>query len=190
MSMKSWRWGDVAFQEKCMGKLDSVAKNEGRSVLFVSHNMAAIQHLCGRAILLKGGRIEAEGEPAEVVCKYLRDAKEGRSVSLADWKDRSTTGEARITQVDIEDSTGAPGSVPVGGEMVIRIHATVKDPLVDPLFGVMVHDAMGDPLLDLRSNHDGLRLGRILGDLAVEVRVPNVGLYPGRYFPQSVDYGR
>lgn len=174
--------GDVSFQEKCMGKMDSVSKTEGRSVLFVSHNMAAIQHLCGRALMLKQGQVHAEGTPAEVVAKYLSDAKEGQSVSLADWEDRSTTGEATITQLDIEDSAGNAGSVPLGGELVMRIHADVVEPLVDPLFGVMIHDPMGEPLLDVRSNHDGLRLGRVLGETSVEVRVPNVGLYPGRYF--------
>ena len=174
--------GNVAFQEKCMGKMDSVASSEGRAVLFVSHNMAAIQRLCGRAILLQGGRMRAAGTPGEVVCKYLADAKDGRSISLADWKDRSTTGEALITKVEIEDGSGAPGSVPVGGELVIRLVSTINEPLVDPLFGVMVHDSMGEPLLDLRSNHDRLRLGRVVGELSVEVRLDKVGLYPGRYF--------
>jgi lipopolysaccharide transport system ATP-binding protein len=174
--------GDVGFQEKCMGKMDSVAKSEGRSVLFVSHNMAAIQHLCSRAVLLKGGQVAAEGEPPHVVSKYLLDAKAGHSISLDDWEDRSTTGEARITEVEIEDAAGSPGSVAVAGELVIRIKATVNEPLVDPLFGVMVHDPSGEPLLDVRSSHDGLRLGRVLGDIIVEVRVPDVGLYPGRYF--------
>lgn len=174
--------GDASFQDKCMGKMDDVSKSEGRSVLFVSHNMAAIQHLCGRALLLSGGQVKAEGEPAEVVSQYLMHAKEGQSVSLEDWEDRSTTGEALITHVEIEDAEGAPGSVAVGGELVIRIHATVKESLVDPLFGVMIHDAIGEPLLDVRSNHDGLRLGRVLGELTVEVAIPEVGLYPGRYF--------
>ncbi len=174
--------GDAGFQEKCMGKMDAVAKTEGRSVLFVSHNMAAIQHLCSRAILLGSGRVQAEGLPAEVVSQYLTDAKEGQTVSLADWKERSTTGEALITEVEIEDAAGTPGSVSVVGELVIRIHATVHEPLVDPLFGVMVHNPLGEPLLDLRSNHDGLRLGRVLGDVVVEMRVAEIGLYPGRYF--------
>jgi lipopolysaccharide transport system ATP-binding protein len=93
--------GDAVFQQKCMGKMDAVSKREGRTVLFVSHNMAAIQHLCGRAVLLKGGQIHTEGDPARVVSEYLTDARQGQTVSLDDWKDRSTTGEARITRVEI-----------------------------------------------------------------------------------------
>ena len=131
---------------------------------------------------LTSGRIEAEGTPEEVVCRYLTDAKRGQTVSLAEWRDRSTTGEARITRVDIEDSEGAAGSVAVAGELVIRIHAEINEPLVDPLFGIMIHDAAGEPLLDVRSNHDGLRLGRVSEGLVVEVKIPDLGLYPGRYY--------
>ena len=63
--------GDAAFQKKCLGKMGDVSK-EGRTVLFVSHNMAAIQELCNRVILLNAGRIESDGEPTGVVDSYLR----------------------------------------------------------------------------------------------------------------------
>lgn len=183
--------GDAAFQEKCLGKMNNIAKSEGRTVLFVSHNMAAIQHLCPRAIMLKNGRLHADGASAMVVNEYLSDAKGGHTITLDDWKDRSTTGEARITKVEISDGVGSTGSVAFGGELVIRIHAIVSEPLVDPLFGVLVHDPIGEPLLDVRSQHDGLRLGRVSGPLIIEVRLPEVGLYPGRYFlsPWIADAG-
>jgi lipopolysaccharide transport system ATP-binding protein len=63
--------GDVQFQRKCLGKMDEVAR-EGRTVLFVSHNMTAIQSLCRRAILLESGQKVADGEAGEVVSKYLK----------------------------------------------------------------------------------------------------------------------
>lgn len=61
--------GDAAFQKKCLGKMGDVAK-EGRTVLFVSHNMAMVRKLCERAILLENGRIKASGEVNEIVTKY------------------------------------------------------------------------------------------------------------------------
>lgn len=65
--------GDAAFQKKCLGKMEGVAK-EGRTVLFVSHNMIAVQSLCHRAIWLHEGKIVEDGKPAEVVSHYLKNA--------------------------------------------------------------------------------------------------------------------
>ncbi len=62
--------GDAAFQNKCLGKMSDVAR-EGRTVLFVSHNMAAIKHLCGRALVFAGGRIQYDGPAARAVQVYL-----------------------------------------------------------------------------------------------------------------------
>ena len=62
--------GDAAFQKKCLGKMEQVARH-GRTVLFVSHNMVAVQELCDRGILLTNGRVAATGTSAEVVAMYL-----------------------------------------------------------------------------------------------------------------------
>jgi lipopolysaccharide transport system ATP-binding protein len=62
--------GDAAFQKKCLGKMGAVAK-EGRTVLFVSHNMNAISNLCGKVILLLNGRVENYGAPRKMIDKYL-----------------------------------------------------------------------------------------------------------------------
>lgn len=62
--------GDAAFQKKCLGKMDAVAR-EGRTVLFVSHNMGAVGRLCQRGVLLHEGRVEAEGPMADVIERYM-----------------------------------------------------------------------------------------------------------------------
>ena len=62
--------GDAAFQKKCLGKMSEVADQEGRTVLFVSHNMTAVQTMCRRVLWLQRGRITAEGPPADVVPRY------------------------------------------------------------------------------------------------------------------------
>jgi len=65
--------GDAEFQKKCLGKMDDVTKNQGRTILFVSHNMAAIKNLCSRGILLKDGKIEVDGSVDEAVSKYNKN---------------------------------------------------------------------------------------------------------------------
>lgn len=67
--------GDAAFQKKCLGKMGEVSRS-GRTVLFVSHSMVAVQNLCDRAICLRGGRLVDEGPPDEVIARYLRDQTE------------------------------------------------------------------------------------------------------------------
>lgn len=64
--------GDSAFKEKCLGKMGDVSRS-GRTILFVSHNMGAVQQLCNRVVFLKEGRVIADGEPRQVVTKYLDD---------------------------------------------------------------------------------------------------------------------
>jgi lipopolysaccharide transport system ATP-binding protein len=65
--------GDAQFQKKCLGKMEDVSKREGRTVLFVSHNMAAIAALTNRAILLKKGGVEYTGNPKEAFDRYMTD---------------------------------------------------------------------------------------------------------------------
>ncbi len=173
--------GDAAFQEKCIGTMERSASG-GRTVLFVSHNMASIQHLCKRAILLQSGRIVAEGLPQEVVSTYLSGDQQGSSVSIRDWDDRRTNGQGRIVHFEITDTDGqAISSIPFGAGVRFSILAEFSEPLVDPCFGIHVHNAAGKPLLDLRSIHSGLRIGRVEGGVVVHALVENLGLYPGEY---------
>jgi lipopolysaccharide transport system ATP-binding protein len=67
--------GDAAFQKKCLGKMSDVTQKEGRTVLFVSHNMQAVGNLCQKVVLLSGGRIKETGPAGEVIQSYLQDAK-------------------------------------------------------------------------------------------------------------------
>lgn len=73
--------GDAAFQRKCLGKMEDVQKS-GRTVLFVSHNMAAVETLCSRTLLMDGGRLVCDGDTASVIARYT----ESRSNSQLAWK--------------------------------------------------------------------------------------------------------
>ena len=101
--------GDAAFQKKCLGKMGEVAKG-GRTVLFVSHNMAAIQGLCSSALLLDRGKMIYHGDFASALSLYLEQSKAGttRGGSLADRHDRSGNGQARVTAIRLLDQHLAP----------------------------------------------------------------------------------
>jgi lipopolysaccharide transport system ATP-binding protein len=99
--------GDAEFQKKCMGKMGEVAKG-GRTVLFVSHNMAAIENLCSRAIYLRRGQFVADGETRDIIHTYLastRAASQGKH-ELADREDRTGNGSLKLTRFHVESASG------------------------------------------------------------------------------------
>lgn len=174
--------GDAAFQEKCLGKMEKVA-GEGRTVLLVSHNMSTIQQICKQCVLFKDGRLHMSGEPSDVVSNYLSESRTATSLDLRDWNDRSGNGVARLTRLAILNESGDQTSVfPVGSSICFDLDAEYYQPLLDASFEIIIHDANGEPLVHLRSDHDGLRVGRVEKNLSVTGRVSNIGLYPGRYF--------
>ena len=101
--------GDVAFQKKCLGKMNQVSR-DGRTVLFVSHNMSAMKALCTRAILLEKGDVTLDGTVDEVVNRYLRmTAEAARGGTIADDIHRLSDrpGEARFQSVRLTDRGGS-----------------------------------------------------------------------------------
>jgi len=97
--------GDAEFQKKCLGKLDNVASSEGRTVLFVSHDMAAIQSLCGRTILIENGQIVADGPTIDIIDRYLKSISSIENVPLDERTDidRSSDRSVMATSLIIEN---------------------------------------------------------------------------------------
>jgi lipopolysaccharide transport system ATP-binding protein len=92
--------GDAAFQKKCLRKMGDVAK-EGRTVLFVSHNMASIQNLCHRCLLLCNGNVSYNGSVDEAVEQYFQISISKETVDLSKWKERVGNGLVRFTRITI-----------------------------------------------------------------------------------------
>jgi lipopolysaccharide transport system ATP-binding protein len=113
--------GDAQFQKKCLGKMGEVAK-EGRTVLFVSHNMAAVENLCQRGIVLDRGRVEFVGDQTGAVARYLSGVGAGLR-SLRDSTNHLGTGNVRIVAIEMRDVRGALLDVATSGQTVdIYLH--------------------------------------------------------------------
>jgi homopolymeric O-antigen transport system ATP-binding protein len=97
--------GDAAFQKKCLGKMDNVAK-QGRTVLFVSHNMTAVEALCTRGIYLSEGCVVSDAPILESIRCYIAESSNSTSQSLAERSDRYGDGRLRFTAWWIEDQEG------------------------------------------------------------------------------------
>lgn len=103
--------GDAAFQQKCLDKMHDI-RREGRTILFVSHNMPAITRLCKRAILLEAGQVVADGEPHTVVNRYL--SSNWKAGAEREWpEDAEAPGDAivRLRRVGVYDQRGEPTTV-------------------------------------------------------------------------------
>ncbi|HXE79723.1 MAG TPA: ABC transporter ATP-binding protein [Vicinamibacterales bacterium] len=102
--------GDAGFQRKCLAKMKAAAR-EGRTILFVSHNMGSIQRMCSRALVLRNGRLIAEGAPLDAVKTYLKTVADQRELDLAHRTDRRGRGRTRMVSASIytvghEDAAG------------------------------------------------------------------------------------
>ncbi len=97
--------GDAEFQKKCLGKMQDVSQKGGRTVIFVSHNMAAVGDLCGRAVLLEQGLIKFVGTQTEAISEYQRSFSANQA-SLKDRTDRKGSGEVRVVGIEFRDIEG------------------------------------------------------------------------------------
>lgn len=173
--------GDAEFQEKCLGKMKDVATG-GRTVLLVSHNMVAIQHLCERVILVDSGQIAMDGKSRDVVQSHLGKSRDTTGTSIREWRDRETNGQAKIVDLKAIDLTHQTENIiAFGADLQLTIEAEFYRPVRDPIFGVHFHTIDGEPILDFRSSHDGLRVGRVEGLVAVKATIAQLGLYPGEF---------
>jgi lipopolysaccharide transport system ATP-binding protein len=166
--------GDADFQNKCIGKMNSVASVDGRTVLFVSHNMAMVQHLCDRAILLTHGSIACDDVPETAISQHLSDAVGSGRVNLEGWADRNTTGEACITEMEWDGGHNG-ASIMFGGDLRVRIHMRFNTPVTNPIFGVIIHDATGVPISNAQSVHAGLCAGTVCDQFELDPENETVG---------------
>jgi lipopolysaccharide transport system ATP-binding protein len=113
--------GDAAFQKQCLGKMNDVAK-QGRTVLFVSHNLAMVAHLCQRCVLLRDGSVDADGRTDDVIAEYRADVSASTAVQLASRTDRAGSGKVILTEIAFLDSDHVPVGHTASGEcLVVRV---------------------------------------------------------------------
>ena len=139
--------GDAAFQKKCLGKMGEVA-NDGRTVLFVSHNLAAVQQLTRKSLLLEHGRATAYGPSTEVIAQYVRGALDRSSTvyDVADTPRRwpALRREIEFLRVELE---GYPSRlIPPDAELQLRLTVRATQTVDRFRFSVTVFQADGTPV--------------------------------------------
>jgi homopolymeric O-antigen transport system ATP-binding protein len=168
--------GDAEFQKKCLGKLGDVAQ-EGRTVLFVSHNMGAVQNLCSKVFLLQSGRLVETGEPSKVIGDYLKGTSEDSRQSININVDHEAIKIEKIVLEQDGCHEGAPFRI--DEEVRVHVHYTVKRPLGKILLGF---DVIATDGFHLFRTYDAITHG-------LTERPPGEYISTITFHPQTFQYG-
>jgi lipopolysaccharide transport system ATP-binding protein len=172
--------GDADFQRRCLGKMEDSARDDGRTILFVSHNLAAVESLCTRGIHLRGGRVVTDGDVHDAVASYLGD-----NVGSEGARDLRSSGASHFRSITLTDAAGAiVDHVRMNGQAQIVVRVT---DLVEPttlLFGL--HIRSGTTLVASVSSRMYPTMLSAAPDQELTFRFSDVSLMPGSY---TVDLG-
>ncbi|HEX7332391.1 MAG TPA: ABC transporter ATP-binding protein [Pyrinomonadaceae bacterium] len=196
--------GDAVFQHRCTRRIKEMQEN-GTTILFVSHDPGAIRALCSRAILLNGGRMEADGPPVDVLARYqkvimaqeaayaqaeLVREKPQPSATAAEevpaalqFSYRHGNGAAEILRVDFLDAAQQPVAIVETGQLVhLRVHVIFHEDLVDPVYGFIIRNRHGIHLYGTNTHVQAIRSGLIKRGARTETTFSfNCWLAPDHY---------
>ena len=176
--------GDTQFQKKCLGKMGDVARH-GRTVLMVSHNMAAIHSLCSRAILVEQGRSVRDGTPLEVTRHYLSGFENQTNSGLIDLRSPSIprSGKANVfSALRLKNGAGALTTAFLSGDdMVLEFDLAPPFPVLDPILWVGIDDSLGRRLFTVSSQYSQSEFPALDRPMTAVCTIPDLCLLPGRY---------
>lgn len=171
--------GDIEFQKKCLGKMDEVAHKGGRTVLFVSHNMAAIRSLCNRAILLKNGAVEAVGETEGIASHYLKGSNETSGFfSVGSYSDAE---KVVFQETILKNQRGeTTQDFYIGDDLIIELRFHSSAWIDRPYFMVGIKSKWGS-ICGANALIDGHQPEMIEGNGVVKCIFKNLPLLPQQY---------
>jgi hypothetical protein len=173
--------GDIAFQKKCLGRMSAVAK-EGRTVLFVSHNMAAVLNLCDTGILLKNGSVSCSGKASDVVQEYLATVDRWAATPLRERTDRSGNGLVQVVGCKVcATPSGEPGTDYLLGDEAYIVLTVQAHQAASILVGVQVKDAWGQLVFAFNSRESGYAPTVEPGESSLVLHIPYLPFLEGKY---------
>lgn len=175
--------GDAAFQKKCLDAMGQV-RAHARTVLFVSHNLAAVENLCKRCIWIDAGQVRMEGESRPVINAYMNAMVGGTAhTDLGNTEGRRGNGKLRFKRVDFLSPDGTPGRVVRAGDpLSIRFRYTVTEPVPHPSLGFRLYTDLGTLVTETSTWHHGIRMPLLkVGEGHVDLDIDCLNLMPAKY---------
>lgn len=175
--------GDHDFQQKCIGKMGDIAKS-GRTILFVSHNLAALERLCTRAILVRSGRLARFGDVQPTVAEYLSDALQSESGAF-DVNNHPARRQAHapiITRLVVRSARYEPTTtIEVGTPMIVELELNCTTAIRRPRLAIAIEDAYGRRITTAATYFSDSDLPDLYGKCSVRCEIPDVNLSHGKY---------
>jgi len=172
--------GDSEFQMKCLAKMKEIAKTEGKTVLFVSHNMQTIRNLCNKALYLDKGRISDLGNPDKVIFNYLKKEQvEYLFQEYDDIQDAPGNNIIRIKRAEIVPDYGnGPKKIRTDTALTIQFEFWYTGlPEIDMAVSILVFSFAGECVFDTRSAFTKIRQGIAMGECTIPANFLNDGSY-------------
>jgi len=179
--------GDLSFQKKCLGKMGEVSRS-GRTVLFVSHNMAAVENLCSRCVVLHQGKLHFDGAPKDAIQFYLNSLSTqsgtGHVIDLHNVGDRRSIVAPLLKRLEFftDDDQPLTEGVPVGSRLKIRVHFDLPTPTTSFNVGLGFNNTYGHRILTAHSMFEPNRsMQEHVGPQVFTCELPSFTLVPGEY---------
>lgn len=174
--------GDSEFQKKAIGKMQKVTKGEGRTVLFVSHNLRAVSQLCNRAILLKDGVLAADGEVGEIIQQYLRGAQSLSDAGFFEFNEYVDNIELQVTSVALRNSAGEIKGHFTSNEItLVEVSFVVREAVTGARIGVHLENENG-VLVFASTNSNVMPMEMVPGKYVTVCEIPISILSDGQYY--------
>jgi len=172
--------GDAEFQKKCLGKMGDVA-GEGRTVIFVSHNMGAVETLCERGFVINNGEIGFIGEKHRAISHYLSESQKVSDIMLRN--DRKGNGSLKIIGIILKDSfDNVVGQTGTGQYLSVDFRFEAVNKIDNPIITIHIANNQDEPLMMLHSRMSGDHFKDVKGEGVFSCIIQKVPLPPGEYF--------
>jgi lipopolysaccharide transport system ATP-binding protein len=176
--------GDAEFQKKAIGKMQDISKTQGRTVLFVSHNMAAVKSLCTKGIVLENGSISFTGTSDEAINFYLENSYKKSEIKVGDRKDRKGNQKLSVKNIYVKNADDVLVGELHGGEYYRLIFEYEKIKEIDPkqLTIVLQFKNESDELVTtIATDEMGIQFSEINDNGTIEIIIPRLQFREGRY---------
>ena len=173
--------GDVTFQQRCLEKFVEF-RNDGRTIVLVTHDLGSVKNMCDRAIWLTHGKITGEGDPSDLVEAYTEMMLGNRNRDV-DGRVRRGSGELQITSVElfVDDNSDAVKRFRTSDSIRLRLNYHATKPVPKPIFGFEIQSLGGATVTAPCTRDVGLIPEMVSGEGHVDIEMDSVSLLPGTY---------
>jgi lipopolysaccharide transport system ATP-binding protein len=175
--------GDAEFQKKSLAKMNELSSH-GRTVVFVSHNMAAVRNLCNRCMLISEGKIRKIGEVNEVIDAYLsvNNRHNDGTIDLSNYPKRKGSQKVKLKKIELRNQDNMiTGTFRIKDDLCIHLFFESFEYIRNVKIVVEILEASGERICSMYDSDSGFSLKNVLGNTHVSIAVKDIRFCPGRY---------